>query len=121
MPDHPPREEYLYCRVALEDGQHALQAQAMTEDEAAEANLDLIADEPEWARVSRADDDYFAAFYAAPLTTIAAEALARAIGVGAAPVETLAALEARYFPIFRAMIRSAHAIGRQVRLDMGEA
>jgi hypothetical protein len=121
MPDHPHETEYLYCRVALQDGLHALQARAMTEVEADEANLDLIAAEPVWARVSRADDDYFATFYATPLTTIAAEALARAIGVGAAPCESLAALEARYLPILLAMIRSAHAIGRQVRLDMRAA
>lgn len=50
-------------------------------------------------------------------TGIVAYAVARVVGAQGEPVETLAALEARYFPLFHAMIRTAHSIGRQIRKD----
>lgn len=50
-------------------------------------------------------------------TPIVADALARAVGVVGEPIETLAALEARYFPLFHALIRSAYTIGREIRED----
>jgi len=111
-------EGYLYCRVALVDGFHAIQSRIMDEEEANQANLDLFIGEAEWHPVTSARDEYFDAFLAEWLTPFAADALARVVGGVGEPIETLAALESRYFPLFHAMVRSAYTIGRQVRADI---
>ena len=110
-------EGYLYRRVALVDGLHAIQSRIMDEEEANQANLDLFIGEAEWHPVTSAKDEYFDAFLAEWLTPFAADALARVVGVAGEPIETLAALEARYFPLFHALIRSAYTIGREIRED----
>ena len=110
-------ESYLYARVGAAGGHHDLQLRVLSGDDAYDANSDLRPGEADWRKVTLATEAYFAAFYAEALTPLATDALARALGVDGRPGDTLAALEGRYLPAFRALLRTAHEAARRIHAD----